>query len=567
MPYLAEEHVSIPTMDILSWMYDDPRFEQEMPVCIRHSRRFHYSCTQLTQSQIYIDALDPSHYVTAAQAKVFICKLIAGFRHAGIKRGDVVLVHAFNSIYYPIIVLGIVGAGAIYTGTNPGYTAHEMTHALKSTGAKMIICDPDVLGDTVTAAAQACGLPLSKILTLDTALSLPAILTRFNDDGTHASWRTLLQHGSSDWLHFDNEKTSRDTVAGLFFSSGTTGLPKLVQLSHYNLIAQHTLVFEHNPRPYILKRLIALPMFHAATAPSTHFSPLRAGHQQVVMRRYEPRVYLEMCEKHRITELTLVPPVVTSILAFSIPEESKKRMLFSVRWAWCGAAYLSAHTQALFQALLPSGSSVTQVWGMTEVSCFGSLLPFPQTDSTGSVGRFVPNTDIKLLDDDDNDITDFDVRGELAIRGPTVTQGYAGVPRERDFDTEGYFRTGDILYCDGKTGLWYIIDRKKELIKVRGFQVAPAELEGALLEHPDIADVAVLGVTIGEEELPRAFVVKRDAALSEADVKSWVEGKLARYKRLDGGVRFVDVIPKSPSGKILKKVLREQEDKVDRAKL
>jgi 4-coumarate--CoA ligase len=441
-----------------------------------------------------------------------------------------------------------------------------MTHALRSSGAKMIICDPDVLGENITVAAQACGLPLERVLTLDTTplstpLSQPTI-------AGYASWRTLLAHGSSDWFHFDSQPISENTVAGLFLSSGTTGLPKLVRLSHYNLIAQHTLVFTHNPRPYPLKRLIALPMFHAATAPSTHFSPLRAGHQQVIMRRYEPKAFLEHCEKHQITDLTLVPPVVTSILALPMPDEEKRRMLRSVRLAWCGAAYLSAHMQSLFQKLLQKESLMSQVWGMTEVSCFGSLFPFPQPDTTGSVGRFLPNLDVKLLDDQGDDISAYDVRGELAVRGPSITKGYVSVPRNRDFDSEGYFKTGDIVFCDGKTGLWYIVDRKKELIKVRGFQVAPAELEGVIIECPGVADVAVLGVLVGEEELPRAFVVREQGvSLKEGDVKVWVEGRLAKYKRLDGGVRFVESIPRSPSGKILKRVLREQEKNGGRARL
>ncbi|CAG5179422.1 uncharacterized protein ALTATR162_LOCUS9247 [Alternaria atra] len=538
MPFYAQEHVFFPTKDILSWMYDSPLFEQDRP--------------------IYIDAATPTHHITVACAYLLIRQLIAGFKHAGICAGDVVLVHASNSIYYPMIVLGIIGAGAIYTGTNPGYTRWEIEHALRSSGAKMVICDEEVLSNGMTVAAEACGLSTEQILTLDdTAIqdSLQQLM-----DG-HRSWRTLLTHGEADWQRFDDEKTSRETVAGLFFSSGTTGLPKLTKLSHYNLIAQHMLIFEANPRPYILKRLIALPMFHAATAPSTHISPLRAGHQQVVMRRYEPKLFLEMVEKHQITDLTLVPPQVTSMLALPLSGDEKRRMLASVRWGLGGAAYLDATTQKRFQNLLPPGSPFTQIWGMTEVSCFGSIFPWPEEDSTGSVGKFVPNLDVKLLDDEGRDITAYDVRGELAVRGPTVTSGYVGVARERDFDEEGYFRTGDVLYCNGKTKLWYMVDRKKELIKVRGFQVAPAELEGVLLECPGVADVAVIGVNTGDgnEEVPRAYVVRKEGEeVVEAQVKRWVEARLAKYKRLDGGVIFVTSIPKSPSGKILKRILKEK---------
>jgi 4-coumarate--CoA ligase len=377
-----------------------------------------------------------------------------------------------------------------------------------------------------------------------------------------ASWRTLLTHGEGDWLRFDDETKSRNTTAFLCFSSGTTGLPKAAQLSHYNLIAEHMLVFEHHPHPYPRRRLIALPMFHAATAPSTHISALKAGHQQFIMRRYDPSIFINMIEKHNITDLVLVPPQVTSLLALPHSPTTKKYKLRTVKCAWGGGAPLDATTQNAFAALLPPSSPFTQIWAMTETCCFASLITYPEHDDTGSVGRFLPNIDVKLLDDDGNDVTGYDVSGELAIRGPTVTRGYVGRERALDFDDEGYFRTGDILYCDKESGKWYIIDRKKDLIKVRGFQVAPKELEGVLLEHPGIADAAVLGVRNagGDSELVRAYVVRKEGAeLGEGEVKRWVEERLAKYKWLEGGVRFLEALPKTASGKILKRILREAE--------
>ncbi|CAO2657301.1 Nn.00g034270.m01.CDS01 [Neocucurbitaria sp. VM-36] len=547
MPFLAKEHVPIPAKDILSWMYDEPLFDQNTP--------------------IYIDANDPSNSISAAQAKTLIRQLIAGLKHAGLQKGDGVLIHSFNSIYYSIIALAMIGCGANLTGTNPSYTSHEFTYAIRSSQAKLILCDPDVLGDTVTTAAKACDVPMSKILALDSApisTSIPPSIEGFS------SWRTLLSHGESDWIRFNDEQTSRNTTALLFFSSGTTGLPKLTKLSHYNLIAEHTLVFEHFPRPYTLKRIVPLPMFHAAVAPSTHISALRAGTPQVVMRRYDPSAFLDNVERHNITDLIVVPPVVTSLLAHPLPPAQKQRKLASVKCVWGGAAPLDAHTQNRFQELLPSGSPFTQVFGMTETSCIASCIPYPEVDDTGSLGRFLPNLDVKLLDDDGNEITAVDKPGELAIRGPIVTQGYVGVARERDFDADGYFRTGDVMYVDGKTGLWYIVDRKKELIKVRGFQVAPAELEGVLLEHAGVADAAVIGIKSqdGNNELPRAYVVRKaDVKLEEGEIKLWVEERLAKYKKLAGGVKFVDSIPKTPSGKILKRVLRERAEREVGAKL
>jgi acyl-CoA synthetase (AMP-forming)/AMP-acid ligase II len=195
---------------------------------------------------------------------------------------------------------------------------------------------------------------------------------------------------------------------------------------------------------------------------------------------------------------------------------------------------------------------------MTETSCIATMFPYPEKDFTGGVGRLIPNLTAKLVDDDGNDISAYDVHGELCVKGPTVIPGYFENPEanKSSFDDEGFFHTGDIAYCDGKTKIWYIVDRKKELIKVRGFQVAPPELEGVLLSHPDIVDAAVIGVESGEKdsESPRAYVVRRPGSdvskLDEAAVKAYLKPKLASYKKLDGGVRFVESIPKNASGKV-----------------
>ena len=147
--------------------------------------------------------------------------------------------------------------------------------------------------------------------------------------------------------------------------------------------------------------------------------------------------------------------------------------LKSVRAANCGAAPLDKHPQARLQALMSDSAPFTQVWGMTETSCIATMFPYPEKDTTGSVGRPLPNLDLKLVDDNGKDISDFDVQGEICVRGPTVVRGYFENPEAnaRDWDADNYFHTGDIGYCDRKTKNWYIVDRKKELIKVRAFQV------------------------------------------------------------------------------------------------
>ncbi|OCL09846.1 AMP-binding enzyme [Glonium stellatum] len=542
MPFFAQEHVPIPTKDILSWICDGFNYDINKPV--------------------FINAADKSQSISAAQAWSIICKLVAGFKSAGLQAGDCVCLHSFNNIYYPVIVLGIIGAGGIFTGTNPSYTSFELKHHVENSKARFILSEPEIL-DTISNVAQDLGLPKSRILILDTAnQSLP--------DGFE-SWRTLLTHGERDWVRFDGLGTSKNTTAMLLFSSGTTGLPKPAMLSHYNLVSQHTTVFEHRPRPYELSRIVALPMFHAATAPSTHISALRSGHANYIMRRFEVNSFLGNVEKYKVTDFIVVPPMVVSIVTSPYP--NKIKALSSVRAALAGAAPLDKSMQARFQELLDPATPFTQIWGMTETSCFASLFYYPENDDTGSVGCFIPNIDVKLVDDEGKEITAYDVRGELCVRGPGVIRGYLdnAEANARDFDEDGFFHTGDILYCDSKSKLWYIVDRKKELIKVRGFQVAPAEIEGSLLDHPKIIDAAVIGIHSPSDgsELPRAYVVRKPGheELSEDEVKSHITERLAKYKRLDGGVKFIDVIPKTPSGKILKRILREQAKREVGAKL
>lgn len=178
------------------------------------------------------------------------------------------------------------------------------------------------------------------------------------------------------------------------------------------------------------------------------------------------------------------------------------------------------------------------------------------------------------MDDNGKDITDYNVSGEMCVRGPTVVSGYLNNPvGNQAFDSDGFYHTGDIGYCDAKTKKWYVIDRKKELIKVRAFQVAPPELEGVLMSHPQIVDAAVIGVQFGRDDgqLPRAYVVKRPGPdgdrLKVEDVKRHMEGKLARFKQLEGGVKFLSAIPRNASGKILKRVLRDEAKKEMDAKL
>ncbi|KAH8657430.1 4-coumarate-CoA ligase-like protein [Tricladium varicosporioides] len=554
MPYFpAEKHAPIPTKDIASWIFDDPQYNQDMP--------------------IYLDAKDPSRCLSLNQARTLVRQLIAGFHAAGMKKGDCVCIHSFNDIHYPIFFLAIIAAGGVFAGTNPSYTPFELAHHMKTAQSTFLITEPEpeMLNNALSAAKE-CSIPKAKIWI-------------FNPHGQKVpegfkSWKSLLECGEMDWERFDDKKSCKETTAARLFSSGTTGLPKAAVLSHYNLIAQHTLVWANSRKPWQARRLLSLPMFHAACVPLSHTTVPKMGHIAYVQRRFELEPFLSYLTAYDINELCIVPPIAIAIIMTPL---TKKYPLTSLKVVQIGAAPLGKESQARFKKLMGKGGSITQVWGMTEMSCIGSMFYYPEDDETGSVGRMVPGCDAKIINDEDEDITTYDTPGELCVRGPIVIEGYFNNPSANtsSFDSEGFFKTGDIVYCSRESGKWYIIDRKKELIKVRGFQVAPPELETVLLSHSGIVDAAVIGVKgwekgeegKGEEvERPRAYVVRREGVgeeLGEEEVKRWCGEKLARYKELTGGVRFVESIPKNASGKILKRVLREEanRERETRAKL
>ncbi|TEY76477.1 hypothetical protein BOTCAL_0058g00240 [Botryotinia calthae] len=522
MVFLAEKTVDIPTKDLLSWTFDNVPYDQD--------------------AMIYIDAADPSRSISASQARIIIRQLVAGFMLLAWKR---VIVCAY---------IRVIAAGGVFTGTNPSYTSHKLTHHIKTSRAKFLIAEPEVLTNVLTAAKE-CNIQSSNIWIFD-------VLGQTIPD-SFKSFRDLMKHGEEDWVRFGDEETSRKTTAARLFSSGTTGPPKAAALSHFNLVAQHVLAYEQAPRPYTIRRILALPMFHAACVPVAHTTALKGGHVSVVMRRFELIPFLNNAEKYQINELMVVPPIAIAIIMSGVAGDK----LRSIKHAGVGAAPMGKESQEKLKKLFAPGATMTQAFGMTETSCICAQFWFWEDDTTGSVGRMLPNIDAKIIDDDSNDITAYGVRGELCVRGPTIIAVENEAANRLSFDSSNFFKTGDIVYCDSKTKTWYIVDRKKELIKVRGFQVAPPEIESILLSHPSIVDAAVIGIkgSDADGEMPRAYVVKRPGEesknLGEKDVKEWCGERLARYKELTGSVKFVEAIPKNASGKILKRMLREQADK------
>ena len=273
-----------------------------------------------------------------------------------------------------------------------------------------------------------------------------------------------------------------------------------------------------------------------------------------VMQTFVFEDFLAVIQKYKITHLQAAPPI---LIMLDKRPETKKYDISSVKNIMCGAAPLSRELQNTVQQNL--NLSVVQAWGMTEVTCGAIHLPGGRSDDSGSVGLLDPNCECKILDDDGKPVSPGEP-GELYVRGPNVCMGYwknEKATRE-SLDSEGWLKTGDIVIV--RDNMFWVVDRKKELIKVNALQVAPAELEAVLLEHDDIADAGVVGAMVDGEEKPRAYVqlkTDRPRKISETQIQNYMSDRVAKHKRLTGGVILVDEIPRLASGKIQRKVLKE----------
>lgn len=361
------------------------------------------------------------------------------------------MISSFNDIYYCMLFLAIVGSGGVFTGANPAYTSFEIAHHVKTARAKYIVVEPELLPNILEGSSG--HVPKENIFI-------------FNVRGQPCpegfkSWTWLLEHGEQDWNRFIGKDICRKTSVARLTTSGTTGPPKMAVQSHYNATSWFTMVNEISEPPWKITNLSPLPLFHVATVPAVHCGPLRKGHVMYLMRRFDLEPYLAAVEKYKISLLGMVPPLVIAIINSPLRH---KYSLKSVRRVGCGAAPLDKDSGERLKALCADDCTFTQVLGSTETTGVFTLFYYPDEDDTGSVGNtWFPNSDVKLIDDEGKDVTAHDVRGELCVRGPSIIDGYFENEKanRESWDEEGYYKTGDIVYRDGKTKKFYIVDRKK----------------------------------------------------------------------------------------------------------
>ncbi len=469
--------------------------------------------------------------ITYAELERGTRALAAGLAARGFEQGDCLAIYMPNLPEYAIAFHGVARAGGRATTANPLYTAHELQHQLEDSQAKILLTVPPFL-DVAREAAEAAGVDEVFVVGEAEGASPFSDLLGDPDDAP------------------DVEIAPSD-LAVLPYSSGTTGLPKGVMLTHENLVANLNQIqgaFAISEEDVLVG---VLPFFHIYGQTVIMNQGLRAGATIVTMPRFDLDQFLDLIQDHGVSLVYVVPPIA---LALAKHPAVESRDLSSIKTLMSGAAPLGADLAKQVAKRLEC--NVIQGYGLTETSPVTHLIRPDGENRAGSIGQALPDTECRLVDPESGKDAEGDERGELWIRGPQVMAGYLNNDEATaaTIDSDGWLHTGDIAVRDSDD-FYFIVDRLKELIKYKGFQVPPAELEALLITHPDVADVAVIGVPDEDAgELPKAYIVPAGESLDHDAVMAFVAEKVSPQKRVRL-IEEIDEIPKSASGKILRREL------------
>ncbi|XP_059638876.1 4-coumarate--CoA ligase-like 9 [Cornus florida] len=451
-------------------------------------------------------------------------------RFPSLSRGQVAFILSPPSLHLPVLYFSLLSLGVTISPANPLATGSELTHMVR-------LSKPSIAFATSSTAHKLPPLPLGNVLV------------------DSSEFHSMITIPTKDKYNEDRVKVNQSDSVAILYSSGTTGRVKGVELTHRNLIAvisgsYHNRLDKNPPFPV---SLFALPLFHVFG----FFMMIRAaaiGETLVLMERFDFEGMLRTVEKYKITYMPVSPPLV---VAMAKSELVKKYNLSSLQRLGCGGAPLGKEVSERFNARFPN-VEIVQGYGLTESGGGATRMLGPdETKKQGSVGRLSENLEAKIVDPVTGEPFAPGQRGELWIRGPTIMKGYVGDDEATaaTLDSEGWLKTGDLCYFDSD-GFLYIVDRLKELIKYKAYQVPPAELEHLLLSNREIADAAVIPYPDEEAgQIPMAFIVRKPgSSITGAQVMNFIAKQVAPYKKIRR-VAFINSIPKSPAGKILRREL------------
>lgn len=510
--------------------------------------------SSLTPSAIaYIDS-HSDRSLSYGELRTQVFSLASGLSSFGVMPGDVVLLLSPNSIPFGVSFLAIIACGAIVTTTNPLNTPTEIAKQASDSRAKFVASLPSLLPKVPKLPLILLKEPDMKDFdSLELDITDTRSLVQRMGFPRFTTFSELLH---SKALNGHPCCGKQDDIAALLYSSGTTGTSKGVILTHRNFISQVQILMQvEDGMPWTSRIFMCLiPMFHVYGMAVFGCGLLAKGCTVVLQARFDLVETLQAVQKYRVTHMPVVPPVLIALAKLPIVEKFDLSSLCSVG---SGAGPLGKDVMDAFTKRFPN-VSIPQGYGLTESTAVGAHTAIEdETKHHGSSGMIAANTEFKIIDVDTGLPLHPNFRGEIWIRGPTVMKGYFGRPGETAavIDKQGWLHTGDLGYIDSE-GYLFVVDRLKELIKYKGLQVAPAELEAVLLSHPKIIESAVIPYPDKEAgQIPMAFVVKDvQSTLTEGHIMKFVADQVAPYKKVRK-VAFVESIPKSSAGKILRKDL------------
>nr|OQO22732.1 hypothetical protein B0A51_14626 [Rachicladosporium sp. CCFEE 5018] len=521
------------------WLFEDPTYSplHRFP----RNELAGYTDAVTKEHLSWLDVKEAATHLSTALVKKY-----------GLQVGETVALFSQNTIWYPVAMHATLRVGGKVSGASPAYNVEEMTYALQKADAKFLLTHPNSMEVAVQAAKNA-GIPKERLFLLEGKLEGYTTVKELVEIGKRESQQAEV-------FSIPKGKTNFDVCGFLSFSSGTTGLPKAVMIAHQNVIAQCLQVLQITPPD--LKRILAvLPSFHITGLVHALHLPVLLNAEVIMLPAFTMESMLNTVVEYQLKELLLVPPILIRLVRDPIVDEYDLSFL---RRFSSGAAPLSEEIIQLLKQKFPQ-TGFKQGYGMTEsCSCITahppSLYDFKYAHAVGTI---CASTTVKIMKEDGTE-AGVGEPGEILAKGPQIVMGYLNNDKatQETFDSEGYLHTGDQGMID-EEGIITITDRIKELIKVKGIGVAPAELEDLLLGHPEVEDVAVLGIQDEYSgEVPKAFIVAK--AVGKAgqglgrELLGYVREKKVRYKAVKE-VEFVEAIPKSASGKILRRVLRDQQ--------